>query len=75
MTEDEAKGKWCPFSTVAGINAQGSMLRVSISRTRGMGEQPTCIASACTAWITDATAPGHSRCGLIDGGNVNWLRT
>jgi len=65
MTEDEAKKKWCPFGTVIAFNHQRVMLPVAINRTRGLGEQPTCLASGCSAWIPDRAQPQHGQCGII----------
>lgn len=63
MTEDEAKKKWCPFAKVVAFNFQQAMIPVAINRTRGLGEQPTCLASGCMAWTTAEGRGGH--CGLV----------
>lgn len=66
MTEDEARKKWCPFATVVAFNFQQNMIPVAINRTRGLGEQPTCLGSGCMAWIADANQARNGKCGMVE---------
>lgn len=49
MTEDEAKTKWCPYSTARVIRWQK---RADTTVNAVYGEPPTtlCVASQCMAW-------------------------
>ena len=67
MTEDEAKKKLCPFATVVAFNFQQNMIPAAINRTRGLGEQPTCLGSGCMAWDADPNQPRSGKCGLVQG--------
>jgi hypothetical protein len=58
MTEEEAKGKWCPMAKVASIDGDGVNRRHDGAPNRGA----ICIASSCMAWRWDSKTTGY--CGL-----------
>lgn len=70
MTEEQAKGKWCPFTRVAGL--PGSAAEGNVYN-RWPGEDilssATCMGSACMAWRWDGADPAdrskfNGHCGL-----------
>ena len=69
MMEREAKLRWCPFARVIAFNHQQQMVPASINRTRGLGEEPKCLASGCMAW-RQSGEPAHGECGLVGGGAI-----
>ena len=51
MTEEEAKGKWCPKARVVHENADGAMFTAGNAFGDGCRSAATmCIGSACMAW-------------------------
>lgn len=51
VTEDEAKGTWCPFARVIDRDKEASGNRNVLADIKFMSKhKPTCLASACMAW-------------------------
>ena len=74
MTEDEAKGKWCPMVRITTIIHNGESLMLSANRDMSFcvpvnslelaTDITKCIASACMMWRVDPRAETHGHCGL-----------
>lgn len=64
MTEDEAKGKWCPMYRVTSyVNADGETHDTD-NRKYAFPRESSCLASACMMWRVDPRAETHGHCGL-----------
>ena len=66
MTEDEAKGKWCPFARVA--SAPGGSLATFATVNRGGAgsrDEVSCLGSACMAWRNEFGIKVDEETGLI----------
>ena len=57
MTEDEAFGKWCPFSRVVNMDSDSGMPLGSVGNRQHFdtdivdtGHPNNCVASDCMAW-------------------------
>lgn len=52
LTEDEARGKWCPMARVPYRNPPewAHVVTGAINRGAGYERECRCIASACMAW-------------------------
>jgi hypothetical protein len=76
LTEEEARGKWCPFSRKAYKFSQGfesGPFSGACSFNRGNRQNCDCIASSCTSWRLWDSLRGY--CGLagrptVGGGEI-----
>lgn len=78
ITEEEAKGKWCPAARQLATSSSGgvcAMNRVGAVLGVEQGFMAHCIASGCMWWreerddygegYADNIEPGRGRCGMV----------
>ena len=69
MTEEEARGRWCPFANSRfprvwkGYVEAGDALVVT-KHKMSFAELSSCIASSCMAWRSSGGLSGDGYCGL-----------
>jgi hypothetical protein len=70
VTEEEARGKWCPFARRAAFLADFDGVTRSMTAVNRSGNLPDedcrCIASDCMAWRWLAHGHDDGYCGLAN---------
>lgn len=65
MTEEEARGKWCPFVRVLAIADFASAAGVNRGATsESIPAGSTCLASACACWAWSEVRPPVASVGI-----------